>query len=111
MGQFRRKLAHYRYQRLAIRLRGAPATRDFRVVGMESRAFRQTFIALAMNPRSKSGQTKMWSRLDCPQSQFLLLLRHAANDGAKVDVRRPLSAGPVLRSDGCRLPASGSGPS
>ena len=26
-------------------MRGAPATRDFRVVGMESRAFRQTFIA------------------------------------------------------------------
>ena len=43
-------LYHYPYQRLAIRLRGAPATRDFRVVGMELRAFRQTFIAQAMNP-------------------------------------------------------------
>jgi len=44
MGQFE-KLDHYQYQRLAVRSRGAPATRDFRVVGMESRAFRQTFIA------------------------------------------------------------------
>jgi len=41
VGQFE-KLTKYQYQRLAIRLRGAPATRDFRVVGMESRAFRQT---------------------------------------------------------------------
>ena len=36
VGQFE-KLTDYQYQRLAIRLRGAPATRDFRVVGMESR--------------------------------------------------------------------------
>ena len=36
-------LYHYPYQRLAIRLRGAPATRDFRVVGMELRAPAQDF--------------------------------------------------------------------
>ena len=41
LGQFE-KLIQYRYQRLAIRCVGPPPRAIFRVVGMESRAFRQT---------------------------------------------------------------------
>ena len=36
------KLTHYQYQRLAIRLRGAPDAPGFGALGLESRAFRQT---------------------------------------------------------------------
>jgi len=43
VGKFK-KLTHWQYQRLAIRLRGAPAKRDFRVVGMESRAQARTSV-------------------------------------------------------------------
>ena len=60
-------LYHYPYQRLAIRLRGAPRHARLRVVGMELRAFRQTFIAQAMNPCPICTTTKIWKRSEPPE--------------------------------------------